>query len=144
MDGSSGISAIFNIKHKQREGKEGNGQSKTHPIHGLIAHKDIAVHKTIYRRDLRSTTPFTESWYLLEKQKNNARREFWSRIIGKLSYQPSGLGFITHFQKKNPKQLFGGLNSNLNVNLVLFLLLFPKVIRLYCKWGSVTGKTKPK
>lgn len=60
----SGILAVFYVDHEEGEGQEEHAHAKAHPVHRLVAHKDLTVHAALDSWDVRARTPFTEARYL--------------------------------------------------------------------------------
>lgn len=51
MDGGAGVSAVLDIDHGDGERQEAHAHPEAHPVHSLVAHKDLTVDIRLETRD---------------------------------------------------------------------------------------------
>ena len=64
MDGSTGVSAVLDVDHKNGKSKEPHAHAKTEPVDCLVAHKHFTVGINLQATNRGASPIFTEVWDL--------------------------------------------------------------------------------
>lgn len=61
VDGSTVVSAVLHVEHEKGESQEPHAHAEADPVHGLVAHKHVAVDVCLHAGDRRVRSLFTEA-----------------------------------------------------------------------------------
>ncbi len=64
VDGSTGVSAVLDVNHKNRKPQEPHTHAKADAIHCLVANKHFTIDISLQAGDRRTSPVFTEAWDL--------------------------------------------------------------------------------
>lgn len=64
VDGSTGVSAVLDVNHKNGKRQETHTHAKADAVHCLVANKHFTVDISLQAGDRRSSSIFTEAWDL--------------------------------------------------------------------------------
>lgn len=64
MYGSTGVFAVLDIDHKNRESQKPRAHGEAQAVHCLVTHKDLTVDVNLHARDSGASPTFTKAWNL--------------------------------------------------------------------------------
>ena len=64
VDGSTGVSAVLDVNHKNGKTQEPHAHGEADAVHGLVAHKHLTVEAGLQVGDGGAGSVFTEAWDL--------------------------------------------------------------------------------